>query len=66
VVRLLLQNDADPNAVDARGETPFHVACRHNQLAAVHELTQWGACRVDAVDMAGRNALHHAAFGNSV
>jgi ankyrin repeat protein len=56
---------ANPNDVDSAGETPLHVACRHDSVAAVDELVQFGAC-VDAVDAAGRGAMHHAAFGNGV
>ena len=65
VLRLLVQHGANVNVTDIEGQTPLHIACRHNNIQILHQLVTEGAdCRT--VDYLGRSAVHHAALGNSV
>ncbi|EGD77628.1 hypothetical protein PTSG_08722 [Salpingoeca rosetta] len=43
VTSLMEQDNADINQQDKRGDTPLHVACRHNQPAVVELLLKKGA-----------------------
>jgi len=65
ILRLLVRHGADLNVHDDDGQTPLHIASRHNNLQTLHELVNGGAdCY--AVDNLGRSAIHHAALGNAV
>ncbi|KAJ6124473.1 hypothetical protein N7471_011790 [Penicillium samsonianum] len=43
-VKLLLDNGANPNAIDPNGEMPLHLAVRDNNCAIVERLIKKGAC----------------------
>jgi len=64
VVRLLVRHGADLNVYDDDGQTPLHIACRHNNVQVLHELVSGGA-DLRSVDHLGRSAIHHAALGNA-
>lgn len=59
IVRLLVENDADIETVDAHGRTPLIVAATHAPPEVVSLLLDGGARR-DASDDQGRTALHWA------
>jgi len=61
-VSLLLQAGADPNAVNANGETALMLAASAGRPDVVRVLIGAGA-RVDAWDRFGMTALHRAAWG---
>jgi hypothetical protein len=56
IVELLLQRNADVNALDDKGRTPLHHAAGTGVLEAAKLLVEAGAV-VDAVDDFGKNAL---------
>ena len=60
LVRLLLENKADPAAAAANGFTALHFAARTNSADCVALLVSAGA-PVEAADANGRTALHIAA-----
>lgn len=60
MVRLLLENKADPAAAAANGFTALHFAARTNSQQCVQLLADAGA-PIDAADANGRTALHIAA-----
>lgn len=43
IVEILLWYNADSNCKNSRGDTPLHVASRHNYLAIVEKLLQYQA-----------------------
>ncbi|PSN31977.1 hypothetical protein C0J52_25880, partial [Blattella germanica] len=57
ILKLLLENGADPNRRDAQGQTPLHIAVREKDAECVHLLLAHGAC-VDVVDNDGKTPLH--------
>ncbi|XP_071539052.1 uncharacterized protein [Panulirus ornatus] len=65
VVRLLLQNGADPNLRVQSGETAVHVACCRGLLNVVVTLLKHGGDPM-VVDGVGRVAIHCAAVAGSL
>jgi ankyrin repeat protein len=65
VIDLLLRYQADPNAQNNFQETPFHFACKRGNPMIINLLLQ-NKAEVNAVDKAGKGAIHHAAHGGSV
>lgn len=62
VVSCLLDAGADPNAVNANGETAIILAAAAHRPEVVHILVSAGA-QVDHRDAQGMTALHRAVFG---
>ena len=52
VVKLLLELNADVDAINCYGNTPLHVACHNGQDVVVSELLGYGAC-IDSVNNMG-------------
>ncbi|GFR80629.1 palmitoyltransferase [Elysia marginata] len=65
IVLLLVQANADVNAVTNFAETPLHYASKRGIPTVVHLLLQCGA-KVELRDKNGRVALHHAAENGAV
>ncbi|KAF4634194.1 hypothetical protein G7Y89_g3907 [Cudoniella acicularis] len=61
VVRVLLDNGADPKAKSSEGRTPLHSAARTGHMAVVRLLLEKGV-DVKAKDPSGSTALHIAAY----
>jgi ankyrin repeat protein len=55
-VKLLLEAGANPNAVNAKGDTALHIAAHDGRLEALHELVAGGA-NVNTRNAAGQTAL---------
>lgn len=64
MVRLLLENKADPRIAAANGFTALHLAARTNSQECVALLLKAGA-ELEATDANGRTALHIAATHDS-
>ncbi|MDE0127435.1 MAG: ankyrin repeat domain-containing protein [Bryobacterales bacterium] len=60
VVRLLLDADADPNAMNDRGETPLHRGATNSNPVVISHLLSAGA-NPNAMDNDGYTPLHYAA-----
>lgn len=65
VVQLLIENGADPNALNSFDETPLHYACRRGVVAVVHYMINHGA-DPRTIDKKGRNCMHFAALNGNV
>lgn len=65
-VRQLLADGADPNAVDANGQTPLALALRENAKAAAEALIAHPKLAVDAPNAAGETALMLACLRGQV
>ena len=61
VVKLLLQNDADVNAVDGFKRSALHLAAEHGEVDVAKVLLRNGA-DVNAVDLQKYTALHWASW----
>jgi uncharacterized protein DUF6438/ankyrin repeat protein len=59
IIKLLLENGADPNLRDGSGMTPLMVLTRYGNTKAADTLLAAGA-QIDAKDKDGRTALDHA------
>ncbi len=59
-VRWLLQNGADPNALDGGGRTPLHVCAERNTSTSVLELLLEAGSELNARDPSGRTPLDYA------
>jgi ankyrin repeat protein len=59
-VEILVERNANVNAVDQFGETPLHRAAHHGHLDTAQALLRRNA-NVNAVDQFGETPLHHAA-----
>lgn len=55
--RWLLQNGADPNALDAQGRTPLHVCAARNNVATVVKLLIGAGSEPNALDASGNTPL---------
>jgi hypothetical protein len=64
IVSLLLDLDADPNGVDADGNTPLHDAALRANLPAVQILLEHGA-KIEKFDKTGFLPLHVAALSGN-
>jgi ankyrin repeat protein len=66
MVRLLLQNQANPTAMTEMGETAVHMGSRRGHIASVKALLsaggRWGSVGADELDKYGRTPLHNAAM----
>eukprot|EP00455_Lapot_gusevi_P034629 TRINITY_DN3824_c0_g5_i1.p1 TRINITY_DN3824_c0_g5~~TRINITY_DN3824_c0_g5_i1.p1 ORF type:complete len:346 (-),score=48.70 TRINITY_DN3824_c0_g5_i1:131-1168(-) len=60
IVSFLVEQGADPNARNNSGETPLHLACKHNQEHIVRHLIQVCHVDVNAIDVQGNTPLHTA------
>ncbi|WP_339044105.1 ankyrin repeat domain-containing protein [Cardinium endosymbiont of Tipula unca] len=65
VVKELLKNNADINAIDQDGLNVLHVAVRSGNVAIVKELLKNNA-DINAIDQDGLNVLHVAVRGGNV
>ena len=64
VVKLLLDNNADPYEIDSSGRTAIHYACCSTCVEQLTLLTQHGEDLVHIKDHAGRTALHYTIFNS--
>jgi ankyrin repeat protein len=64
VVKLLLENNADPYEKDNSGRTAMHYACCSTNVEQLSLLTQHGDDLVHMKDHAGRTPLHYAVFNS--
>ncbi|XP_051168201.1 ankyrin-1-like [Leptopilina boulardi] len=64
IMKLLLENGANPEFQSRYLELPLLYACRCDRLEEVKLLLEFGA-NVRAVDSQGNSALHHACIGNA-
>jgi ankyrin repeat protein len=59
-VRWLLENGADPNALDDQGRTPLHVCAERNTTTTVLKLLIAAGSDLNARDASGKTPLDHA------
>jgi ankyrin repeat protein len=59
-VKWLLQNGANPNALDGGGRTPLHVCAERNTSASVLELLIEAGSEPNARDASGKTPLDYA------
>jgi ankyrin repeat protein len=59
-VSWLLQNGADPNALDEEGRTPLHVCAARNTVATVVKLLIGAGSEPNALDASGNTPLDYA------
>ena len=60
-MRLLLEHDADPNAMNNNNRTPAMLAADEDQTSAINLLAEYGA-DLNLQDKKGRTALHRAMY----
>merc|ERR1719245_2872383 len=65
IIRLLLQNQADPEIEDDMGRKPLLFACMYGLIESVKDLLPFVKHK-DVADRQGRNDLVHAAISNHV
>ncbi|KAL7620311.1 hypothetical protein AAE478_009305 [Parahypoxylon ruwenzoriense] len=65
IVRILLENGADPSIADQSGSTPLHDACRFGFLAVVRLLVADPRVDVNAACSSLRTPLHHVPVWSS-
>ncbi|CAF1023931.1 unnamed protein product [Didymodactylos carnosus] len=64
VVRALLRNKADVNALDNKLSSPAHEAAKGGHLEVIQVLSGFGA-KFDVYDTLGNNPIHYAAGSNA-
>ena len=60
--KVLLENGADLEARNGRGETPFLLAVKHSNWSLVRYLAKRRGADVFALDSKGRSAYYHACY----
>ena len=64
--RILLQQGADPNAVEnTKRRTPLHLACKYRASAMVNVLVAEASIDLQAVDIEGNSCLHFLFSGTN-
>ena len=61
LVSAMLENGANPNALNAAGQNPLHVAVMHGFESLVAPLAKL-ECQIDCADQKGNTPLHYAAL----
>jgi ankyrin repeat protein len=60
ILDFLFERKADPFIVSVKGRTPFHYACRYNQIAPVKKLLGYSRDLLNQQDFDGMTGLHLA------